>query len=425
MKHLLTFSFLLLTLLLFATPSMSRVDLATGQPEPAPIAPPNPVATQADIDIEETLQSAPVMFIENVGQFDDDARFHVRGGDYDLWLADEALWITLLEAAPPQSSRPLLIPPNSGGGRIQGGRPPLSAEERLATEGRTAAQGLNLKLSFVGANPQPEIEPFNLLETKMNYFLGNDPDKWRSNVPVWGGVRYKNIYPGIDLELTSENGHFVQRFVAHSRANLDKVQLRIEGAENIELLPSPKVGRGAGGEGLLPSPSIGSWAGDRAGRHAREGLLPSPSIGSWAGGRAGRHAREGMGLRLKSAIGDVTLPLFALVTPDGTPLDITSSPTLNANHIQAPFASDIQEALSVVPDSTLNYTTFIGGSSEDYGYSLALDSTGNAVVTGYTNSSDFPTTAGSYETTLNGSWDTFVLKLSSAGDALIYHRFQK
>ena len=388
MKHLLTFSFLLLTLLLFATPSMSRVDLATGQPEPAPIAAPNPVATQADIDIEETLQSAPVIFIENVGQFDDDARFHVRGADYDFWLADEALWITLLEAAPPQSSRPLLIPPNSGGGRIQGGRPPLSAEERLATEGRTAAQGLNLKLSFVGANPQPEIEPFNLLETKMNYFLGNDPDKWRSNVPVWGGVRYKNIYSGIDLELTSENGHFVQRFVAHSRANLDKVQLRIEGAEEIE-------------------------------------LLPSPSIGSWAGDRAGRHAREGMGLTLKSAIGDVTLPLFALVTPDGTPLDITSSPTLNANHIQAPFASDIQEALSVVPDSTLNYTTFIGGSSEDYGYSLALDSTGNAVVTGYTNSSDFPTTAGSYETTLNGSWDTFVLKLSSAGDALIYHRFQK
>ena len=77
----------------------------------------------------------------------------------------------------------------------------------------------------------------------MNYFLGNEEDKWRSNVPVWGGVRYKNIYPGIDLELTSENGRSVQRFVTHSRANpssldtsLDAVQLHVEGADSIELL---------------------------------------------------------------------------------------------------------------------------------------------------------------------------------------------
>jgi len=134
--------------------------------------------------------------------------------------------------------------------------------------------------------------------------LGNDEDKWRSNVPVWGGVRYKNLYPGIDLELTSENGHSVQRLVAHSRANLDEVQLHVEGADQIELLPSQS-----------------------------DILLPSPSIGRGAGGEGG----EGS-LTVKTTIGDVTLPLFALVTPDGSPLDITSSPTLNESDIKAPFA---------------------------------------------------------------------------------------
>jgi len=99
MKRLFTFPFLFLTLLLFAMPGMSRVDFAAAQPESAPVAQPNPVASQADV--EEALQNAPVMFIEKVGQFDDDARFHVRGGDYDLWLSDDALWITLLEAAAP------------------------------------------------------------------------------------------------------------------------------------------------------------------------------------------------------------------------------------------------------------------------------------------------------------------------------------
>jgi len=71
----------------------------------------------------------------------------------------------------------------------------------------------------------------------------------------------------------------------------------------------------------------------------------------------------------------------------------------------------------------LAYSTFIGGSDWDYGDSLALDSAGNAVVTGGTHSSDFPTTAGSYDTTYSGNEDTFVLKLSSAGDALIYSTF--
>jgi hypothetical protein len=68
-------------------------------------AQPEPVAKEvAEADVAEALQNSPVMFIEKVGQFSNDARFHVRGGKLDLWLADDALWITLLEAAP-QSPR--------------------------------------------------------------------------------------------------------------------------------------------------------------------------------------------------------------------------------------------------------------------------------------------------------------------------------
>ena len=116
MKHLFPLSLLLFTLLLFTTPSMSRVDTITTQPAAAaPVASPSPVPMQAQI--EETLQSAPVMFIENIGQFDDDARFHLRGGDYDLWLADNALWINVLEAAPPQS------PPTIFDDDVIGGKP--------------------------------------------------------------------------------------------------------------------------------------------------------------------------------------------------------------------------------------------------------------------------------------------------------------
>lgn len=286
MKRLLIFSSFLLLLVLFATPSATPLAIhsAAPQPEQAPIAQPNPVASQADV--AETLQSSPVMFIENVGQFDENARFKVHGSNVGLWGASDALWITLLEAPDKEDLRE-----------------PLSPDAHLREPSLdTPRKSVNLKLSFVGANPQPEIEPFNLLQTKMNYFLGNDSDKWRSNVPVWGGVRYKEIYPGIDLELTSEDGQTVQRFVVSEDADLDAVRLRIEGADGMELLTS-------------------------------------------------RTSGEAMGLTVKTTIGDATLPLFTLITPDGSPLDSNLSPTTSDNDIQAPFASASPRAR--VPDSTL------------------------------------------------------------------------
>ncbi|MGB0387711.1 MAG: SBBP repeat-containing protein [Ardenticatenaceae bacterium] len=362
MKRLLILSSLVLLCALFAVARTTQSQSAAAQPEIAPVAQPNSVSVMAQANVEEALQNKSVMFIENMGQFDEDARFHVYGGDLDLWLANDALWITLLEA-PTQQEQPDAFDPE--------------AHLRLPSEEvYESRQGVNLKLSFVDANPQPEIEPFNLLETKMNYFKGSDSNKWRSNVPVYGGVRYKDIYPGIDLELTSENGQSVQQFVANSHANLDAVQLRVEGAEEMELLVNHRSG-------------------------------------------------ETVGLTVKTAIGDVTLPLFGLVAPNKNRLNSSHTPILNNNQLRAPFAFAIQEPLPHIPNGTLgtlSYSTFIGGSSFDYGYSVKLDRAGNAVVTGNTESSDFPTTPGSYDIT-NSEIDAFVLKLSSMGDALIYGTF--
>jgi len=312
--------------------------------------------------ISATSPSVPLMFIENVGQFDEGARFQAWGGTSTMWLAEDALWITMFEAEDVGELGELSLTMR---GMAPTGEPTNPPPRRA----------VNLKLSFVEANPQPEIEPFDRLETYFNYFRGNDPDKWRSHVPAWGGVRYKEIYPGIDLELTSENGHAVQRLVARSGANLDAVRLRVDGADEMELLTASNL------------------------------------------------AERSAALRASTAIGNVTLPLFALVRPDGTPLDIARPPTIHANQINAPFAPSVPTTTRHLLDPTLGYSTFIGGSRGDSAFSLALTAAGEAVVTGYTYSANFPTSIGAYDSFHNGDGDVFVLKLSADGGTLAYSTF--
>ena len=160
---------------------------ASARAPAAPSLPPDPAQVRA------ALQGAPLLFIQNAGQFAPQARFQVRGGlgGGSLWLADDALWITLVKPVSPQ-------PPAPTRGE---GQPPAPSEGRGA-----GGEGLHLRLRFLGANPHPRLEPFQRLETHVSYFIGNDPAKWRADVPVWGGVRYVGLYPGVDLEVSGEGG---------------------------------------------------------------------------------------------------------------------------------------------------------------------------------------------------------------------------
>ena len=90
-----------------------------------------------------------------------------------------------------------------------------------------------VRIGFAGANPRPEMVPFERLDTKISYLIGNDEDKWYPAVPVWGGVRYVGLYPGIDLVAGEANGRLSLRLDARPGADLSRVALRVEGADGI------------------------------------------------------------------------------------------------------------------------------------------------------------------------------------------------
>ena len=292
----------------FALPATSS---STGSPG---------VPSEHPVSQGETSSPNGLLFVENAGQWPDAARFQVWGSPagYGHHLAgrrrnldhDSRRWHQLPVSPSPLS--PLL----RGEGRGAGG------------EGMQV-HGLALKLTFPGANPDVQIEPLNPLTTTVSYFLGNDPDQWRSAVPVYGGVRYVDLYPGVDLVLGMHDEFW--RFDTQPGVEAGPVRLHVEGADGAIL------------------------AGDV--------------------------------LRLTTAAGDVDLPLptsaVALQVEVGT---AEATPAIFHLPPRAPHAIPLTPQDD--PDDLL-YSTFLGGSSVDESLAIAVDERGYAYVTGITTSSRF------------------------------------
>jgi hypothetical protein len=306
------------------------------------------------------------MFIENAGQFDPRARFQARGGSGTLWLAEDALWLTLLEPSQEDERADPRGLEDFGG---------------LPTDDQPR-QGVNIKLSFVGANPHPRLEPFNRLDTHVSYFLGNDPARWHTDVPVWGGVRYVDLYPGIDLELSGEGWQWQPRLIVQPDADLSVVHLRVDGAEALSV--------------------------------------------------------ESDAIRMTTAIGTVIVPLLQLDTPQRAPLSTGLRPSVSGLEVTTPFARDGPAFPSASNHpSDLVYSTFLGGNSDDgeeFGESIAVDASGSTYITGSTQALDFPTTPGAFQTNSGGGLcgdpenpfpcpDVFITKLNPTGSQLVYSTY--
>ena len=392
----------------------------------APLAP-------ADLaQAREALESAPLMFIENVGQFDEHARFQVRGSNATIYLTDDGIWFTILE----KPLRPQTLSPD-----LQGGGAPLPTPEPQTEIGdkSLSRQGVNLKYTFVGANPDLQLEPFNRLDTVVSYFTGNDPAKWQPSVPVWGGVRYGNLYPGVDLEMTGENGQWVWRLVTHDSTDLEKVRLHVEGADDMTV---DSHGR------LRMETPVGDVSGPIVTRAHSQVLMRAeieddtvkfvPSSRPQPGSKPNASSTEAANcdenqdaLVYSTFLGGSNWDAGNAITTGSDGTAYVTGASYSTDYPTTPGAFDttsnggydifVTELHST--GNALVFSTFLGGSSSDLAYAIALDSTGAVYLVGYSYSSNFPTTTEAHDPTYNGSWDTVVAKLNTSGTALLYSTY--
>ncbi|MCS7261128.1 MAG: SBBP repeat-containing protein, partial [Anaerolineae bacterium] len=308
------------------------------------------VAGSADAHTAAAYGSLPLLFVENRGQVAEAVRYYLLGGERTVYLTEDAIWVTVRQATTrvPQERAPWRVEKMGKG-----------VYSTTDVESRAVA----LRLSFPGANPDVRLEPLEALETRVSYFIGNDPSKWHTDVPVWGGVRYAELYPGIDLEVSGHGGMWTWQVHTRPGADLSAVQLRVEGAERLAL--------------------------------------------------------EGDHLWVTTALGTFRLPLLMLDEA------VVPLARVEGTIVRAPFATPGAGAAAIPAadrPGDLLYGTFLGGGGEDWGLDIAVDNSGSAYITGYTRSSDFPTTPGSYDSGLNDE-DVFVVKLSASGTSLEYATF--
>lgn len=373
------------------------------------------------------VSAGPVLFVENAGQWPDEVRFQVWGSPFcagAIWLADDAIWVTILEDQVPQVDVRSPFWPQDlihQFDQAAGTHDPRLLPSEL--------RGTSLKLTFPGSNPHVRIEPIQHLATTLSYFIGNNPARWRPDVPAYDGVRYVDLYPGIDLVLGGPVATW--RLEAAPGAAVDQVRLRVDGA-GVVALEQGMMRLESNGKPFLIDLPMASFDYQAVGvsRHGESLALPvrtrlQPS-------QLTRAANTSPSLIYGTFLGGCGTDAIAAVATDETGSAYVTGDTFSRDFFTTygAFSATYNGGgydgfvAKFSPDGGgLAYATFLGGSGSDYGAAIAVDASGSAYVTGMTFSDDFPVTSGAFDTSHDGNTDAFVVKLDPAGRMLAYGTF--
>lgn len=358
----------------------------------------------------------PLIFEANRGQTHNRVKFisHERG--YGLFLTRDEMVLKLsgkgtgqrmqAQIAHPRLpilSRQLFVSPDLG----------LAAPDLALTATAYASRMADsvVQVRIVGANPNALVSGEGELPGKANYFIGNDPKRWRTNVPTCERVKYQSVYPGVDLiYYGTQDGQLEFDFLVTPGGDPRVITLEVGtqqrngtaklGSENLAAQPTLRIA--ANGDLILPI------EGGNVRFHRPVIYQKKPPV-TRGNPSVDKNHRRAAGVDRQLVEGNFVL--------------------LGNNRVG--FAlSGYDRARSLVIDPVLTYSTYLGGSGGDFGTAIATDSSGSAYVTGLTYSPDFPTMNPLQPHCNNCSYngevpdtDVFVAKLNPSGSALVYSTY--
>jgi hypothetical protein len=344
----------------------------------------------------KSSQQLPIAFETNQGQVDQQVKFLAHMGKHAIFFTPEEAVLALYTQRPLNNA--VLVP---------------------------------LRMVWVGANQNLQMEAEGSLPGRINYIIGRDPSKWHTNLPTFARVRYRSLYPGVDAVFYGKHGEIEYDLLLAAGADVRKIRISLEGAQSIRLASNGDlVVRLQNGEVRQHRPNAyQEIAGQRHRLTSHFVMYANRTIGFEIKGRDPNIAMvidprlsysTYIGGSVDDSVNSVAVDQFGRAYATGS--TTFGFPTKNAfqgNQV----GIDAFVTKFFATGAGLIYSTFLGGSGRDVGAAIAVDRFGSVYVAGETFSADFPVTSGAFQRTNHGGGDAFVTKLNPSGSSLAYSTF--
>lgn len=396
-----------------------------------------PASQPADNPAAKKAQAAqdygriPLSFEANQGQADKAVKFLSRGSGYSLFLTDSSAVLALRKP---------------DGSNAKPGRPAGNVFKPASA--RHAGQTDVVRMDLAGASPGIRVSGNDPLPGTANYFLGNDAAQWHSDVPTYAKVEYTGVYPGIDLVYYGNQRQLEYDFIVAPEASPKPIRLHFAEAKKLDLTThGDLIVSAANGEIAFHKPVVYQMKdGQRMPVEARFAMLSRDTVGF----TLGRYDRSqplvidpvltystylggGLADSANAVAVDSSGNAYIVGTTYSTNFPVTTGAFQSKNNGSTYSVTNVFVAKLNPTGTALMYSTYLGGSGlsngfyGDDGYAIAVDSSGDAYVTGATYSQNFPVTKGAFQTVNNSlrtfSENAFVTKLNPTGTALVYSTY--
>jgi len=303
-------------------------------------------------------QNAPLEFIENRGQWEEPFLFKATATAADIYL--EPAGITYLLSAADNATK-------------------IHDLKHGHLKDPQTLKYHAYRVHFEGGARAEKVEAGKLQKHYYNYFLGNDPSRWKSQIHPALSVDYKNLYPNIDLHFASADRMLKYDFIVHPGGDAGRIQLRFEGPDQLRL---------------------------------REGKL-----------------------EIQTSVGTVTeLAPYAYQYINGEKKEVPCRYKLRHHTLSFEFPKGYAAETPLVIDPTVVFATYSGSTADNWGFTATFDDQGNFYAGGIAADNGYPTTTGAFQTIFAGGgtgggnqpsmqWDIAISKFNPAGNALIYSTY--
>lgn len=231
-------------------------------------------------------------------------------------------------------------------------------------------KGHAIRAVFVGSNSNPAFEEKDFSTAYRNYFIGNDPSKWKSEIRSAGNVLYKNLYPSIDMEVVGDFSSLKYSFIVAPGKNPDQIKMKIDGAKSVFI--------------------------------DKEGNL---------------HTQHPFGEIIETA------PTAWTIDANGKKKSVAVRFSLKRKVVSYDFPEDYDHAQTLIIDPQLTFSTFSGSTADNWGFTAAPDANSKVFAAGIVFTSGYPITTGAYDPIFNGGIDIGVTKFNETGSSLIYSTY--